>query len=84
MDNQIKQHVKELIVRSGDHKLTKLQTPIFFYVEPDLYFRFKICCYTQNIEPFQAIKDYMIKTSSPQTVELIKKILSRTENKFGR
>lgn len=75
MNNQIKQHVIELIEKLEDQKNFKTHTPLFIYVDSDLYFRFKICCYTQNIEPFEAVKRYMISASSKQTVDSIKKVL---------
>lgn len=80
MDTMILQHVKELFEKLEDSKTSTGFSPLVLYVESDLYYRFKICCYTQNIEPFQAIKDFMMKTSSPQIVELIKETVARVED----
>ena len=75
MKTQILQHVKELIIKLEDPKKAKELTPLLVYVESSVYYRFKICCYTQDIEPHNAISNYMKSASSPQTVELIKKSL---------
>ncbi len=80
MNKQTLQHVKELFKKLEDSKTSTDFCPLALYVESDLYYRFKICCYTQNIEPFQAIKDFMSKTSSPQTVEIIKETLARAKD----
>ena len=79
MNKQILQHVKELFLKLEDPKKSKALTSIFFYVEHDLYYRFRICCYAQNLDPYKVIKDFMIKTSSPQTVEIIKETLARAK-----
>ncbi len=80
MNKQTFQHVKELFLKLEDSEKSPTYVPFLLYVDPDLYYRFKICCYTQNIEPFQAIIDFMLKTSSLQTVEIIKEILARAKN----
>ncbi len=79
MNKKTLQHVKELFEKLEDSKTSTVFTHLGLYVESDLYYRFKICCYSQNLEPFQVIKNYMSKISSPQTVEIIKETLARAK-----
>jgi hypothetical protein len=79
MKTQILQYVKELLVRLETVKYFNDFKPLSIYVESRVYYRFLICCYTQNIEPYKAITNYMKAVSSPQTVESIKETIARAK-----
>lgn len=72
---KMRESLREIIRVTEANKMTQLS----FSVEYDLWHKFKACCYFQNIDPHDALTNYM-KASSPESVlEFAKKFAGGKE-----